>query len=187
MIADKTIFLDKDQILNLIKYRDIIFDHRNKVYENYNFDILSNDILSSLSMWEIILEYDKDYTPNFHRNGIDGKSSNILIERKCSKKSPNSKGEVGLSDWKFHAKEKTKANRYIFGIRRTDNLEMVRIYDVQSEKALELIYKHLENEKQKYIKKGQPNWDALVVPEKILVQIEPKEIFKIKNCSVIKI
>lgn len=187
MLSDQTIFLNKDQILDLINYKNIIFDKRNEVYDCYNIDILSNDILSSLSMYEIIFEYDKDYTPNFHRNGIDGKSSDILIERKCSKKTPNKKGEVGLSDWKFHAQEKNKADRYIFGIRRADNLKMVRIYDIQSNNALHAIHQCLENGKQKWINKGRPNWDALVVPEKILIDLPPIEKFNIKNCVIIKI
>ena len=187
MLSDQTIFLNKDQILDLINYKNLIFDKRNQVYDCYSIDILSNDILSSLSMWEIIFEYDQDYTPNFHRNGIDGKSSDILIERKCSKKMPNKKGQVGLSDWKFHAQEKNKADRYIFGVRRADNLAMVRIYDIKSPTALQLIHECLENAKQRWINNGQPNWDALVVPEKILLNLVPIEKLNIKNCLIIKI
>ena len=127
MFEDQAIFFTKDQIVDLIDYKNKIFDSRNTVYKNYGIDILSNDILSSLAMWEIIFEYDENYAPNFHRNGVDGKSSQLLIERKCSKKMPNKEGKVGLSDWKFHAQEKNTADRYIFGVRRADNLDMVRI------------------------------------------------------------
>lgn len=187
MLADQTIFFDKEQILDLIKYKNIIFNKRNKVYQTYNIDILSNDILSSLDMWEIIFEYDSQYTPNFHRNGPDGKSSDLLIERKCSKIKPNKKGEFGLSDWKFHAQEKNKADRYIFGVRRADNLSMVRIYDIQSDAGLKSVHQCLENGRQKWIEKGRPNWDALVVPEKILIGFVPIEKLNIKNCVIIKI
>lgn len=187
MLGDQTIFFTKDQILDLINYKNLIFDSRNKIYEKYGIDVLSNDILSSLDMWEIIFEYDSEYTPNFHRNGIDGKSSNLLIERKCSKKMPSKNGAVGLSDWKFHAQEKNRADRYIFGIRRADDLSMARIYDIQSKSALNAVHQCLENGRQKWIDKGRPNWDALVVPEKILIGFNTIEKFNIKNCVIIKI
>lgn len=187
MFEDQAIFLTKDQIVNLIDYKNKIFESRNTVYNNYGIDILSNDILSSLAMWEIIFEYDPEYTPNFHRNGIDGKSSQFLIERKCSKKMPNKEGKVGLSDWKFHAQEKNTADRYIFGVRRADNLDMVRIYDIQSKSALNKIHQCLSTGKQRWIDKGRPNWDALVVPEKILTTIKPKQLLNIRNCAIIKL
>lgn len=187
MLSDQTIFFTKDQILDLINFKNFIVDSRNKAFEKYSIDILSNDILSSIDMWEIIFEYDNKYQPNFHRNGIDGKSSDLLIERKCSKKKPNSKGEIGLSDWKFHAQEKTKANRYIFGVRRADNLSLIRIYDIESDKGIETVHKCLDIARKKWIEKGKPSWDALVVPEKILLQLTPIDKLNIKNCLITKI
>ena len=65
-----------------------VINIRNELYSQTGVDILSNDIISSIQMREIIKKYDPEYQPNFHRNGEDGVSGGILVERKCSNVEP---------------------------------------------------------------------------------------------------
>lgn len=182
------IYLDKDSILDLISFRNKIFAEHAKAYKKHNIDILSNDILSSLSMWEIINQYDPNYEPNFHRNGEDGKSGEILIERKCSTVKPSkTQDKIGKSGWQFHAQETQKCSRYIFAVRRKDNLKIVRIYDISSKSAIEVVRNCLAEARQKWIDKGKPNHDAILVPEKILLDLKAKETLYINDCTVVKL
>lgn len=179
------IYLPKDSIRDLIDYRNRIFQEHQTVFKKHNIDILSNDILSSLSMWEIISQYDPDYEPNFHRNGEDGRSRSVLIERKCATKMPTLKGTVGNSGWQFHAQETDKSSRYIFAVRRKDNLNIVRIYDISTANGLAVVKKCLDQGRQKWIDKGKPNHDAVVVPETLLKTLRPVKIEIIDQCTVI--
>lgn len=179
-----SIYLSIDQIEDLIKHRNNIFLEHAQAFQKYSIDILSNDILSSLSMWEIIREYDKNYEPNFHRNAEDGKSGTILIERKCASVRPSKKGGVGKSSWLFHAQETIKSTRYVFAVRRKDNLQIVRIYDIKSKPAIAKIEDCLADQRQRWIQKGKPPYDGITVPEKLLLTIAPKKQFNVKNCIV---
>ncbi len=182
------IYLEKEKILDLIDFRNKIFAEHAKAYEKYNIDILSNDILSSLSMWEIISQYDPDYEPNFHRNGEDGRSKDVLIERKCSTIKPSKrKDSVGKSGWQFHAQETQKCSRYIFAVRRKDNLKIVRIYDIASPTAIKAVQDCLAEGRQKWIDKGKPNHDAILVPEKILIDLPAIKTLHINGCAVVKL
>lgn len=182
------IYLDKSSILDLVSFRNKIFEEHAKAYQKYNIDILSNDILSSLSMWEIISQYDQDYEPNFHRNGEDGRSKDVLIERKCSTVKPTkTKNTVGNSGWQFHAQETQKCARYIFAVRRKDNLKIVRIYDIVSKSAIQTVRDCLDNGREQWIKKGKPNHDAIVVPEKLLLTLPKQEVLNIDGCVVVKL
>lgn len=179
------IYLPKDSILDLINHRNRIFQEHKTAFDKHKIDILSNDILSSLSMWEIISQYDPNYEPNFHRNGEDGRSRSVLIERKCATKMPTQKGTVGNSGWQFHAQETDKSSRYIFAVRRKDNLAIVRIYDISTANGTSVVKKCLDRERQKWIDKGKPNHDAIVVPEKLLKTLRPVKIEIINHCTVI--
>ena len=182
------IYLDKNSIADLIKHRDKCFAEHAEAYKKYGIDILSNDILSSLSMYEIISQYDSNYEPNFHRNGEDGRSGSVLIERKCSTvKAAKTKNTVGKSGWQFHAQETVKCSRYIFAVRRKDNLKIVRLYDISSESGIQVIQDCLEDGRQKWIAKGKPNHDAIVVPEKILMDLPAVKQLIIDDCLVIKL
>lgn len=183
---DNTLYLDKDQIQELVNFKNMILEHRNNAYKKCKVDILSNDILSSLSMYDIIFEYDKDYNPNFHRNGADGKSKDVLIERKCAKANVSKKGLVKDTGWIFHAQETKKATRYIFGVRNAETLDIVKIYDIDNTKVIEIIDQCLEDQRQKWIAKGKPNHDGIIVKEKLLATLEPKQVLSIKNCKVYK-
>jgi hypothetical protein len=181
------IYLDKNSIKSLIDYRDHIFELAQQAYKQHNIDILANDTLNALSIHEIVSVYDPEYNTNFHRNDEDAKSGDILIENKCATKEPNKKGVVGKSGWQFHAQGKLNYDRYIFAIRRKDNLKIVRLYDISSPTATKAIQDCLTELKQVWIDKGKPNHDAIVVPEKLLLDLTHIDTTWINGCMVIKI
>lgn len=186
------IYLDKEVIEDLIDYRNKIFALAKKVYEKHNIDILANDTLNALSIHEIVSAYDNNYNTNFHRNEEDAKSSDetgkeVLIENKCATVKPNKKGLVGKSGWQFHAQGNLNYSRYIFAVRRKDNLKIVRMYDISSAEATAAVQQCLAEMKQKWIDRGKPNHDAIIVPEKLLLSMPVIKTLQIKNCTVIKI
>lgn len=182
-----SIYLDQDKIRDLIQFRDRIFAEHAVAFERYGIDILANDILSSLSMWEIIIQYDSEYNTNFHRNGEDARSGEVLIERKCATVRPGKRGQVGNSGWQFHAQETDKSTRYIFAVRRKDNLKIVRLYDIASAEAVKAVRDCLEQGRQGWINKGKPNHDAILVPEKLLKTLPVVKQLVIDNCVVCKL
>jgi hypothetical protein len=184
---DKSIYLDTDSIKELIAHREKIHDVRKEVYNKFDIDILANDTLSSLSIWEIVRQYDPDYNTNFHRNGEDGKSKGVLIENKCATVTPAVKGTVGKAGFQFHAQGKLDHDRYIFAVRRKDNLKLARLWDISSAKGVAVVQKCLHAGKQQWIDKGMPNHDAIVVPEKILFDLQENESEIIDGCMVYKV
>jgi hypothetical protein len=182
--TSKAIYLDRSKIQDLISHRDRIFAEHAKAFEKHGIDILANDILSSLSMWEIITQYDAEYNTNFHRNGEDAKSGSTQIELKCSTVRPGKRGGVGNSGWQFHAQETDKCSRYIFAVRRKDNLKIVRLYDIASDDAIKAVRECLGKGRQNWINKGKPNHDAILVPEKLLKTLPVVKQMVIDNCAV---
>ncbi len=181
------IYFDEPVIQDLIKYRDQIFALAKEVMDIHGLDILANDTLNALLIHEIVKTYDPNYNTNFHRNGEDARSGEVLIEEKCATVKPGKRGSVGKSGWQFHAQGNLNHARYIFAVRRKDNLEIVRLYDIKSSTAVAVVQKCLAEMKQKWIDKGKPNHDAIVVPEKLLLDVEVIKTSKVKNCTVIEI
>ena len=181
------IYLNKDTVADLIGYRDSIFALAQEVYSKHGIDILANDTLNALSIHEIVSEYDPDYNTNFHRNEEDAKSGGVLIENKCATKAPNTKGIVGKSGWQFHAQGRLNYNRYIFAVRRKDNLQIVRLYDITGTKSVAAVQACLAQLHLNWINRGKPNHDAVVVPEKLLLEQKVISRTQIKGCEVIKI
>lgn len=182
-----SIYLDQNTIQDLITYRDRIFSLAEEVYQKHGIDILANDTLNALSIHEIVTQYDSDYNTNFHRNDEDAKSNGVLIENKCATLKPNAKGVVGKGGWQFHAQGKLNYDRYIFAIRRKDNLKLVRMYDITGANAIAAVQQCLAELKQAWIDKGKPNHDAIAVPEKLLLDIKPISRTQINGCEVIKV
>ena len=142
-------YLSKTVIQDLVQTRDRIFAEHNVVWQTHQIDILANDTLSSLSIWEIVSQYDPDYNTNFHRNGEDAMSGTVAIEQKCATVKPAKKGTVGKAGFQFHAQGKLQYDRYIFAVRRKDNLKIVRLWDVYSPAGIKLVQTCLLDRKQK--------------------------------------
>lgn len=186
--VDKSIYLDKDSMKELIAQREKIHDVRKEVYNKFGIDILANDTLSSLSIWEIVSQYDPNYNTNFHRNGEDGKSNGVLIENKCATVAPSrTKETVGKAGFLFHAQGKLNHDRYIFAVRRKDNLKLERIWDISSAKGVAAVQKCLHEGKQQWINKGKPNHDAIMVPEKLLDTLTVVKSTKLDGCIVYEV
>lgn len=181
-------YLDKTAIQKLIEHRDNIYAEHKTAYDSFEIDILANDTLSSLSIWEIVSQYDADYNINFHRNGEDAVSAGILIEQKCSTVKPSKKkNTVGKAGFQFHAQGKLEYPRYIFAVRRKDNLQLVRLWDVSSDTGVMLVQEVLQAGKQTWVNKGKPNHDAIVVHEKNLLCLPVNETLHINECEVFKV
>ena len=78
-------YLEKPANKELNEYRQKIFDIRKEAFAKFGIDVLDTDTLSSLSIYEVVSQYDTDYNINFSRNGEDAKSNGVLAEQKCSK------------------------------------------------------------------------------------------------------
>jgi hypothetical protein len=182
-----SIYLDENTVQNLITYREQVFAIAKDVMDKHGIDILANDTLNALSIHEIVKTYDANYNTNFHRNDEDAKSGSVLIENKCATKEPNRHGVVGKSGWQFHAQGKLNYDRYIFAVRRKDNLKIVRLYDITSPPVISAVQNCLADLKQKWINKGKPNHDAIAVPEKLLLDFKPTRTSTINNCAVIEL
>lgn len=184
-MADK--YFSQTTIQDLIQTRDRIFAEYNTVWKNYQIDILANDTLSSLSIWEIVRQYDADYNINFHRNGEDAKSKDKLIEQKCANVTPGKRGGVGLAGFTFHAQGKLNYDRYVFAVRRKNNLQLARLWDVSTEDGVKLVQIELDAGKQDWIRRGKPNHDGIQVKEKNLRTLEICEHLIINGCQVYRV
>ena len=178
-------YLDRQSVQALIEYRNRIFAEHKAAYDQFQIDILANDTLSALSIWEIVNQYDPDYNTNFHRNGEDAKSNGILIEQKCATISPaKKKGTIGKAGFQFHAQGKLEYDRYIFAVRRKDDLTIVRIWDVSSAQGIALVQGCLEQQRQRWIGRGKPNHDAIMVHEKDLIGLPVARTQILNGCLI---
>lgn len=182
-----SIYLDPQSIKDLMNARDKIFAEAQQIYAQHGIDVLANDTLNALSIHEIVTAYDPDYNTNFHRNGEDAKSRDRLIENKCATKQPNRWGVVGKCGWQFHAQGRLEYDRYIFAVRQKDTLEIVRLWDIGSASATQAVQACLMQERQKWIDKGKPNHDAIMVPETLLLAQPVVRQSTINRCKVIEI
>ena len=90
-------YLDIATIQDLITARNLIFSERNTQYANHDVDVLDNDVLSSLSIWEIVSQYEPDYRVNFSRTGEDAVCNGTIIEQKCSLVKKHQKDQLSSS------------------------------------------------------------------------------------------
>ena len=178
-------YFDKDILELLFNASKEIVSIRNQAFKQTGIDLLDTDAISSAFIYQIVSQYDSNYNVNFARNGEDAKSGNVIIEQKCATKEHTKRtGLVGLSGWQFHAQGGLEYPRYIFAVRRKDNLQIVRIWDVQSKLATDTVKQHLLDLKQRWIDRGKPNHDAIIVPEKLLLDLPQVKNMVINNCTV---
>ena len=107
-------YLEPQVLTQLDEYRRKIFELRQQAYQLTNIDVLDNDTLSALSIYEIVRQYDPNYNINFARNGEDAKSLDVDIEMKASRiERKKRSGLYGLAGFQFHAMGNIEYNRYI--------------------------------------------------------------------------
>jgi hypothetical protein len=186
-------YLEKDKLAELDEYRRKIFELRAEAYTKSGIDVLDNDTLSALSIYEVVHQYDPDYNINFARNGEDSKSGGVLIEQKASRiEKKKRSGEYGIAGFQFHAMGNIEYDRYIFATRDKATLELVRIYDISGKANIKLIQKHLLAEREKWLERGRKDQkkmkhDVIVMPEAVLIESLKKSTKQIiNNCEVVK-
>lgn len=186
-------YLDKTVLEELDEYRKRIFAEREAIYRKHKIDVLDTDTLSSLSVYEIVSQYDSDYNPNFSRNGEDAMSNNVKIEQKCSRiEKKKRSGEYPTAAYQFHAMGDLVYPRYIFVSRDKTTLEPVTVYDIAAEGNVKEVQKHLLNERskwearcqidKKYMKRDVIDINEAVLKDKLVVT----ETLNINGCRVVR-
>jgi hypothetical protein len=186
-------YLDNDSVKALDEYRRKIFALRAEAYSQFKIDVLDNDTLSALSIYEVVHQYEPNYNINFSRNGEDGKSGSVLIEQKASRiEKKKRSGIYAMAGFQFHAQGDIEYDRYIFATRDKSTLDLVRIYDISIKDNIELVQNYLLNlrdlweQKNKKLGKTQKR-DVIVLPEDILIKGLKKSVKQtINQCEVIK-
>jgi hypothetical protein len=182
-------YVNQETLSALIESRNRIFPERNRMMEESGIDILDNDTLSSLSIWEIVNEYDSDFTVNFARNGEDGQSNGVITEHKCSSIPPRRDGSVRFGAFQFHAMGQLEYPRYILAARRKDTLEMQRLYDISNPENVQKIINCLMEQRQEWLREGQKDHakmkrDVIYLQEQFLQELLIQESTVINGCAV---
>jgi hypothetical protein len=171
-------YLKPETLAQLDEYRKQIFALREAAYKLTNIDVLDNDTLSALSIYEIVRQYDPEYNINFARNGEDAMSMInkliVLIEQKASRITRYKKtGLYKQAAFQFHAMGNLEYDRYIFAARDEATLALVRIYDISQPENCLQVQAHLLAERAtweaKNVKLGKTQKrDVIVLPEALL-------------------
>jgi hypothetical protein len=186
-------YLNPEVLKELDEYRKRIFADREEIYRKHKIDVLDTDTLSSLSVYEIVSQYDDDYNINFARNGEDAKSNDILIEQKCSRVERRKKsGTYPDALYQFHAMGDLIYPRYILVSRDKTTLALVRLYDISQPKNVKLVQDYLMAQRQAWedrcaIDKKYMKRDVIGIPESELVnKLKITEQLVINDCTVIR-
>lgn len=184
-------YLDPAILKELDEYRKRIFKEREEIYRKHKIDVLDTDTLSSLSVYEIVSQYDTDYNINFARNGEDAKSHGVLIEQKCSRVERRKRlGTYPDALYQFHAMGDLIYPRYILVSRDKTTLELVRIYDISVLENVQVVQDCLMGERQAWedrcaIDKKYMKRDVIGIPESVLKeQLKITKTLTINNCEV---
>jgi len=184
-------YLEKSKLAELNEFRQKIFELRREAYELFRIDVLDNDTLSALSIYEVVCQYDPDYNINFARNGEDGKSNGVLIENKATRIEKNKSGRYPKAGFQFHAMGDLEYPRYIFAARDKATLNLIRIYDISKSDNTKLVQAHLLGEREKWLERGRIDQkkmkhDVIVLSEDILINgLVDATKQTINNCEII--
>ena len=185
-------YLETQTLSELDDYRRKIFALRAEAYDKFKIDVLDNDTLSALSIYEIVHQYDPDYNINFARNGEDSKSGDVLIEQKASRiEKKKRSGLYAVAGFQFHAMGNIEYDRYIFATRDKGTLDLIRIYDISISKNTLEVQKHLLGERKKWEDKNKKlgytqKHDVIILPEDILLNLQNSTKQIINGVEVIK-
>lgn len=188
-------YLSTSQLDELVKLTSEFYKLRNSAYEKFGIDLLdSGDSLSSANLYSIVKQYDHSFLPNFHRNGVDGKSSvggveikNTRVDSEFTKKGKLKKNPHNAT-WTLHAIS-DYSDRYIFVARSKITLEPVRIYDISDSIAVAKVVEHLENQRQIWLAKSSGDIkkmknDRIGISEKFIKELGNFEVKHIDSCQV---
>ena len=187
-------YFDKHKLAIVIAAAKDIVQKRNQVLKQTGIDILDTDAISSALIYETVTQYDPDYNVNFARNGEDAKSNGVLIEQKATrvagpltKTGKQRKGAGTDAAFQFHAMGDLDHPRYVFVARHKETLELLRIYDISSEKNTKKVLAHLESEKAAWLARGFQKRDIILITEKfILDNLTFPHKQTIGNCVILR-
>jgi len=192
-------YLSKTTLEVLAKASKEIIEIRNRVAKLTSIDLLDTDKISSLLLYEVVSQYDKNYNINFSRNGEDAKSNEILIENKTTrvqgpltKTGKHRKGAGTDAAFQFHADGDLDHQRYILAAKDKDSLSIVRLYDISSKKNRKIILDHLLSERLAWHKRCEIDSehrkrDLILLPETLLIEkLTIAKKFIINNCTIFK-
>jgi hypothetical protein len=184
-------YLDPQVLQELDEYRKRIFKDREEIYRKHKIDVLDTDTLSSLSVYEVVIQYDADYNINFARNGEDAKSQDVLIEQKCSRVERRKRlGTYPDALYQFHAMGDLIYPRYILVSRDKTTLEPVKLYDISQPKNVKLVQDYLMAERQAWedrcaVDKKYMKRDVIGIPESVLkAGLTKTTALTVNNCEV---
>lgn len=189
-------YFDKTILADMNEARKEIFAIRAKVYAKYKIDVLDTDALSSLSIYEIVSQYDHHFNVNFSRNGEDAKSTNGNAEIKSTRVSGNltrtgrpRKGAGSDAAFLFHAMGDIDHSRYLFVAKNKEDLSVVRLYDISNPANCKIVQDHLHCERDKWLEiglkdKSKMKRDIIVLTEKFLTDNIKFKKQTISNCDV---
>ena len=185
----KSKYVDQETLSELIKTRDRIIPERNHIMNYSGIDILDNDTISSLFMWELVSQYDSDFTVNFARNGEDGQSNGIITEHKCCNIYPRKDGSIRLGSFQFHAMGQLEYSRFIFAACCKKTLEFRRFYDIAQYENVQKIVDCLMKQREQWLSRGQKDHtkmkrDVIYVKEQFLQSFDLDLITTMNNCEV---
>jgi hypothetical protein len=173
---------------------------RNELFNEYGFDLLdSGDAISNILSYEIISQYDPEFEPNFHRNGRDAKDGSEMKSNRVepvsefTKTGKLSKANKFTATWTLHAVS-DYSWRWIWIARDKKTLEILRIYDISEVDSVNIIVNHLEEQRQRFLKKynskdtdvTKVKNDRIGISEKFIRDNISFTIKKIGNCEVMK-
>ena len=144
-------YIDQDKVAELVAVKNQIFAARNKAFIDHGIDILSNDIMSNLCIYEIVSKYDPYIQVNFARNGEDAVSGQVQCEFKTSRVNRADKPAAFM----FHAMGDLAHERYIFAVRHRDDLELIRLYDISDPDHVAYIFLELWVLRDEWLSRGQ--------------------------------
>lgn len=192
-------YFDKEALTEMNHARQKIFAERERIYKKYKIDILDTDALSSLSIHEVVSEYDPDFNVNFARNGEDGRSKETLIEHKSTRvegaltKTGKPRKNAGSdAAFLFHAMGDLDHPRYLFVAKNKDDLKVTRVYDISSKANRKLVLKHLQAEKAAWLERGKKDAklmkrDIIAITEKFIIsKLKFPTQLDINGCTVFK-
>jgi hypothetical protein len=175
-------YLEPEVLAQLDEYRKQIFALREAAYKLTGIDVLDNDTLSALSIYEIVRQYDPNYNINFARNGEDAMSVLndliVYIEMKASRiERKKRSGLYGLAGFQFHAMGNIEYDRYILVTRDKATLSLIRIYDIAGAENCLQIQAHLLGEREAWLARGRKDQakmkhDVIQLPEALLQKFE---------------
>jgi hypothetical protein len=171
-----------------------IYNEREIIYRKFGINLLDTDALSSLTIYQIIKQYDSDYNINFARNGEDAKSNGILIEQKTTqvngtltKNGKSRKGYGRDANWAFHVGGDLDHQRYVLVARSKIDLSVLRIYDISNANNRKIILDELNNKAVAWHAKGFRKNDIITISEKIILEnCTFNTPIIIDNCKIFK-